>query len=62
MCTHPVIAPIVERSMAPAHRISEIILAEAGYYINPTVILLILKCHWPELAKAAHEIHGDQQQ
>jgi hypothetical protein len=41
----------------PEQRISDIISKEAGVYINPQVVKLIVKYNWRELAKAAHEIH-----
>jgi hypothetical protein len=41
----------------PEQRIADIISKESGVYLNPTVIRLIVKYNWRELAKAAHEIH-----
>lgn len=42
----------------PEDRIAKIIGEEAGIYINPQVIRLIVKYRWDELSKAAHAIHG----
>lgn len=42
----------------PEQRIADIISKEAGAYIHPQVIRLIVKYNWRELSKAAHEIHG----
>jgi hypothetical protein len=51
-------APDYSAPIKPEQRIADIVSKEAGAYLNPTVIRLIVRDNWRELSKAAHEIHG----
>lgn len=57
MCSSDLSGSAIENP-DPAARLSQIISEEARVYISPTVLRLIVKYRWAELAKAAHEIHG----
>lgn len=51
-------AAAAQSALKPEQIISQIISDEAGVWVNPQVLRLIIKYRWDEVSKAAHQIHG----